>query len=253
MRHKNPSALLLKVTVSFFIFLNSYLIHASTVLQMDVDDLLDKAEFIFEGQVINSESTWNQNRTSINTHITFRIIDTIKGNHNQENLTLIFAGGTVDGLTLNVSGMVYPKVGEKGIYFVENLNGQQVNPLLGWTQGLFRVSNDDNGEERITTENKTPVIGLTQDQEPETNSERRPSSVLQSHSHTHEENSTAHSHSHTHTGENTTSHAPFISEGIADGLNLGNQRQPLEQAIKKNAFKDALKARMNKLNTTEDE
>jgi hypothetical protein len=40
--------------------------------------------------------------------------------------------------------MQMPETGERGIYFVENLNVQQIHPLCGWQQGHCLVIPEKN-------------------------------------------------------------------------------------------------------------
>jgi len=55
--------------------------------------------------------------------------------HFLETVQLGFMGGQSGDSVLKVYGMQMPEVGERGIYFVENLSVQQIHPLCGWQQG----------------------------------------------------------------------------------------------------------------------
>ena len=188
---------------------------AATVLQVDVDFLLNKAALIFEGEVVSSEAKWNHDKTTINTFVTFRVKDVIKGDPHASTVMLGFSGGTVGEVGLQVSGMVYPSVGESGIYFFENPGKQLVNPLVGWGQGHFRVKKDNNGKERIVTEGGTPVLGL--DVAVENGADRGNASK--------------------------PSNSPF-SHGVARGVRTGKRDDALSAAMGKKQFKDLLKARL---------
>ena len=63
-------------------------------------------------------------------------------------------------VTMAVSDMQVPQVGEHGIYFVESLVRSQVHPLYGWSQGHFIVETDDTGTDRVMTSRKQSVIGV---------------------------------------------------------------------------------------------
>ena len=188
---------------------------ATTVLRVDVDYLLNKAALIFEGEVISSEAKWNRDKTTINTYVTFRVKDVIKGNPRSSTVMLGFSGGTVGEIGLQVSGMVYPSVGESGIYFFENPGKQLVNPLVGWGQGHFRVKKDNNGKERIVTEGGAPVLGL--DVAVINGADKGNASK--------------------------PSISPF-SQSVARGVRTGKRDDALSTAIGKNRFKDLLKARL---------
>ena len=66
-------------------------------------------------------------------------------------------GGRSGDSTLKVSGMGIPEEGERGIYFVENLSGQQVHPLCGWQHGHYLVLFDQSsGVEKVVPVQKNP-------------------------------------------------------------------------------------------------
>lgn len=211
------------VAIAILVFFSApQAVFAATVLQIDVDYLLSKAVLVFEGEVVSSEARWNQNETTITTFITFRVKDVIKGKPRSSTVMLGFSGGTVGETGLQVSGMVYPSVGESGIYFFENPGRQQVNPLVGWGQGHFRVKKDNNGKERIVTEGGVPVLGLDVS---EMSSANR--GIV-----------------------NKPSLSPF-SHGVANGVRTGKSEDALSAAIGKKQFKDSLKARLENIKSND--
>lgn len=136
--------------------------NATSVLQVSLDEIIQKSQFVFEGKVTSLETEKNSQKR-IHTYITFEITDIIKGEYNSNIIKLRFLGGTVGDLTLAVGDMQYPKEGEHGIYFVESLDRFQVNPLYGWSQGHFLVERDAKGIERVLTNKGLPVTGVTDD------------------------------------------------------------------------------------------
>ena len=213
----NPKLKYIAIAILVF-FSAPQTIFATTVLHIDVDFLLNKAMLIFEGEVVSSEARWDCNNTSITTFITFRVKDIIKGEHQSLTVTVGFLGGTVGETGLEVSTMVYPPVGENGIYFLENPGQQLVNPLVGWGQGHFRVKEDSNGVERILTEGGAPVLGLdfAVTNGADSGNAKMPSISLFSH-------------------------------GVARGVRTGKRGDALSTAMEKRQFKDTLKARLEKL------
>ncbi|MFK7862600.1 MAG: hypothetical protein AB8B95_00090 [Pseudohongiellaceae bacterium] len=130
--------------------------HGTTIIGMDIDEVAQQAEMIFEGEVIQSQALEDTNTGIINTYITFRIIDLIKGDTVGENLELKFAGGELNGEIVEVSGSTLPRLGENGIYFVESVSEDMLNPLLGWSQGHFLI-NTEQGQRRVHTVSNNPV------------------------------------------------------------------------------------------------
>src|SRR3984893_8380589 len=125
---------------------------ATTVIPPSFDELVSRAEAIFQGTVTKVESQWTgegaQHR--IISYVTFRVEDALKGTPG-EAYTLHMLGGTVDGETMEVSDGPKFKVGDRDIIFVEN-NGNQIIRLLGIMHGRFHVEKDDQtGREMMTT------------------------------------------------------------------------------------------------------
>jgi len=142
-----------------FIFINfSY---ATSIQGMNVEQALSASEFVFEGQVIKTEPGQDKVTGLIKTLVTFKITDTIKGKVTSPVISLSFLGGRFGNEVLEVEDMHIPELGEKGIYFVESLNRNQVNPLTGWSQGHFLVLTDQNGVDRISTVDRKPVVTVS--------------------------------------------------------------------------------------------
>jgi len=138
-----------------FLFLTSSLVSATTIQKLTFEQLSSGAELIFEGQVLASQTSWNNSKTEIATEITFEVIEVLSGDFEAGQLILRFLGGTVDGHTMRVQATRYPEVGEQGVYFVESINRKMVNPLLGWTQGHFKIKDGV-----VATVNDNVIVGI---------------------------------------------------------------------------------------------
>lgn len=193
---------------------------ATSVLAVDVDQLIGQAAVIFEGEVIASEARWNEQRSSISTHVTFRVLDIIKGTLPDNTVTVRFAGGTVDEMTLRVQDMSYPEPGEQGIYFLENPARVQINPLLGWNQGRFLIRKDSTGRERILTADRTPVLALEEPAERPTDAAADKRAA----------------------GRSSAEQLP-LSRGHPRGLQLGDPAHGRNQAMDNETFKRSLRER----------
>jgi hypothetical protein len=135
--------------------------HATTVIPPTFDELVTKAETIFEGTVTGSRSEWTGEGSNrhIVTYVTFKIEDAIKGAPGSD-YTLRMFGGTVDGQTIEVTDAPRFKVGDRDILFVEN-NGTQFIPLVGIMHGRFHVQPDANGaNEHIAKDSGAGVANL---------------------------------------------------------------------------------------------
>ena len=149
----------------------SALASASTLLRVSVDELTQRAEFVFEGQVVSVQAQRSGARGMISTFVTFNVIDTIKGsagaesingsesNSSIESIELKFLGGNLEGERLEVNGSRIPELGERGVYFVESLTQDLINPLLGWSQGQYLIQTED-GVEQVTSVNARPIVSV---------------------------------------------------------------------------------------------
>ena len=150
--------------VLFFCFVSYFAMclsaNASSIRQLGMNDMLATAELVFEGQVINSEARWNDDKTLIQTFITFTVSEVISGDYSQDSLELSFVGGRVGIDAMKAEGSRHPKVGEKGIYFITSVSRPLVNPLMGWSQGHFLLKQDESGNEYVMTDKNAHVMGI---------------------------------------------------------------------------------------------
>ncbi|MDX8390518.1 MAG: hypothetical protein R8M38_08515 [Mariprofundaceae bacterium] len=112
---------------------------ASTVVKVTLQQAVAGSELIFEGRVLSKVSRTHSASGMPFSWFTFEVLDVVKGSYRQPTIELGFMGGSVDGASSLISDLKMPKVGERGIYFVESLARQQVHPLFGWSQGHYLV------------------------------------------------------------------------------------------------------------------
>ena len=112
---------------------------ATTVIPPSFDELVSRAELIFQGSVTDVRSEWTGEgaQRHIMSYVTLKVEDAIKGNPGP-TVTLRMLGGTVGGETMEVADAPKFKVGDRDILFVEN-NGTQFVPLVGIMHGRFHV------------------------------------------------------------------------------------------------------------------
>jgi len=134
--------------------------YGTTLISLSVNSLSEQAEFVFEGEVISVEAQRSGNRGMVNTYVTFRVIDILKGNAGATDIELKFLGGSLNGEVLEVNGSRLPRLGEHGIYFVESLSRDLINPLLGWSQGHYLIKTVA-GIESMTTVDAKPIIAIS--------------------------------------------------------------------------------------------
>ena len=135
--------------------------YGSSVQQVTIQQLTTSSELIFQGKVIASESRWNADQSGIHTYVTFRVNEVIKGSAGM-HVVLRFLGGKVGDIGMEVTGSTLPEVGERGIYFVENLNRFQVNPFYGVDQGHFLVIESE-GQQVMASRSRRMITGFLPD------------------------------------------------------------------------------------------
>lgn len=145
--------------IILYLFAGIQFANATTILGMDIDKVVADAEFIFEGEVILTETRQDSGSGIIRTYVTFTINDVLKGDDIGDSVELTFMGGAFNGEVVQVSGLRIPKEGEQGIYFVDSLNRNLINPLIGWSQGHFIIVEED-GDRRISTVDEKPVTDV---------------------------------------------------------------------------------------------
>jgi hypothetical protein len=121
---------------------------ATSVEPPSFDDLVERAETIFEGRVIHVESKWTGDLADpiIETFYTFKVLETLKGPASG-TYTLQVLGGTIGDETLEVEGAPSFEMGEKSLLFVTN-NGRQFVPLVGIMYGHYQIKKEQASNER---------------------------------------------------------------------------------------------------------
>jgi len=125
---------------------------------MTFEQLVQGAERIFVGEVVAVESFRADLRghRRIRTRVTFSVEQPLRGRG--VIAVLEFLGGTVGELTQEVAGMPAFIVGEPYVVFARE-GDRWVNPVVGFSQGLFRVSRDfRSGTLRVLTAGHAPLV-----------------------------------------------------------------------------------------------
>lgn len=112
---------------------------ATTVRPVDLGSMVDRAELIFVGTVVGSESVPTGDGSYAFTYVTFDIEQTLKGaSRGGKLITLRFAGGEVGEHVFEVSGAPKFAQGGRHLLFVEG-NERDGVPVIGWYQGKLDI------------------------------------------------------------------------------------------------------------------
>jgi hypothetical protein len=149
-------------SLALFAFLAAGLtsLFATTVIPPTFDELVSRAELIFEGTVTSVHSQWvgEGAQRHIVTYVTFRVNDSLKGAPGN-SYTIRMLGGTVDGQTMEVTDSPKFKMGDHDVLFVEH-NGQQFVPLVGIMHGRYHIERDQAGQEIVADDDGKPVTDV---------------------------------------------------------------------------------------------
>ncbi len=100
----------------------------------------------------------------VDTFVTLDRIELLSGRLDAPTLTLKLRGGLVDGRGLHVDGVPSLKPDERVLLFVQG-NGRDLVPLVGWSQGLFRLVTDPrSGQSYVQDADGNEVVGLADGQ-----------------------------------------------------------------------------------------
>ena len=120
----------------------------ATVVRVPFDELVDRADLVFHGRVVEQACRFGPQQQSILTDVVFEIDEvvlhrpgsmTVSGNR----VVLTFAGGEIDGEGFWVTGTPTFEIGERVLLFTRHDGGVYANPLIGGVQGLFLVETDE--------------------------------------------------------------------------------------------------------------
>ena len=135
---------------------------ATSVVPPTFEQLVGQAELIFQGTVTNALSVWEGEggQRHIETYVTFKIEDNVKGNAGS-SYTIRMLGGTVGDETMEITDTPHFKVGDRDILFVEH-NYDQFVPLVGIQHGRMHVERDEaTGRDIVVNGEGEPVKDLT--------------------------------------------------------------------------------------------
>lgn len=135
--------------------LASIVAHATTYESVTFEQLVQKADVIFIGEVADVRSFEVRGAgRSLKTRVTFRVVDPIYG-ANPVNEVFDFLGGTIGDETMEVAGMPTFAIGDRRVVFARR--DGSISPIVGFSQGLLKVSRDAAGVDRVLTHDGYPV------------------------------------------------------------------------------------------------
>ena len=123
-----------------FIFMTTFLIGqlswATSMISLDLPDLIIKSKMIVQAKLINKESLmWNGH---IWTRLTFNIDDFLKGD-GPSQVDVMQPGGQLGNYVTSVAGTLSYELGKNYCLFLSSSNDNDKWQIIGLSQGTFKV------------------------------------------------------------------------------------------------------------------
>lgn len=148
------------MTVAVGLVLVTSVAKATSVVPMDLDTLADHSGQVIVGTVTAVRSYWADSPRRIESEIAFEETEYLKGTlpDSRSTFTLVVPGGTVGQTSMQLAGTPTFAVGEKWVLFL--LPSYKTFPVVGLSQGAFRVQAGGDGVERVFASSGSPVVGI---------------------------------------------------------------------------------------------
>ena len=111
---------------------------ATVVLETSVEDMTRVSTLVVHGEVLSVGSyTREGTRMQIVTEVALRVIEVLKGEHEEASLVFTLPGGRVGDYTMRIPGMPRFRAGEEVVLFLERTSDGFA--ISGMQQGRFLV------------------------------------------------------------------------------------------------------------------
>ena len=131
-----------------------------TLIYKNVPTLVKEATKVLRVKVLDTRSEWAPGKWTIDTYVTLVASDGAKGTFSTEPFLIRLEGGTVGETTLSIPGLPQFAVGQEYLLFLRDMRTARTCPLVGWPQGVFQVSHDEQGQEILLDSGGNHVLGL---------------------------------------------------------------------------------------------
>ena len=137
---------------------------ATQVLYLTIEQLGSKSAIVVRGEVVSTQSYWNDQRTKIFTETTVTVDQTYKGNTGA-TVQILQLGGTVGNVRVTAHGALQWTAGEEVVLFLEPYADGKFQ-VSGFSQGKFNVVRDPQTDQAFVMRpvlDEVQVIGAPDD------------------------------------------------------------------------------------------
>lgn len=134
---------------------------ATSLVRASLDELVAGNGAVVLGEVLDTYSYWNAERTFILTDVRFKATEVLKGNPLDRDLTITMMGGTVGETTTLIIGTAELVPGNSYVLFLndEDLPGAKgVRTVRDHAQGAFNVVMAGRGLRAVSQANRHPLV-----------------------------------------------------------------------------------------------
>jgi hypothetical protein len=110
------------------------------VEKLTIEDLTARADCILVGTVVDAQSSWDTQRTTIHTVVTIAVELVLKGCSDQQQIPVTVPGGTVDGISMGASASPSFHSRERAVLFLQREG--DLWTILGSFQGKLPIEED---------------------------------------------------------------------------------------------------------------
>jgi hypothetical protein len=125
----------------------------SQTFKSKMENLSQNADIILTGKVVEQKSSWNTDKTRINTDVVIQADEYLKGNYSEKNISITTLGGEVGEVGEMYSHMPRFSKDEEVLLFIKKDKKDLSYKVLNGEEGKMTVYRDENGE-MVTSFNK---------------------------------------------------------------------------------------------------
>jgi len=120
---------------------------ATVMVQLDLRQLVGRADVIFVGTVLKTHSHWTEDRRHIVTDTTFQVGQPLRGSTTGKTVVVRNLGGAVGEIGMRVSGAPSFNQGARVVLFTEQRGPDRF--VVGMRQGVYEVASDSAGRATV--------------------------------------------------------------------------------------------------------
>jgi len=115
-------------------------VSATTVAKLNLEQLVQRADLIIQGQVESVYSQWDDQRHLVFTYISIRVDEPLKGERRQ-SILIRQVGGIAGTIQMSVAGVPEFKNGQMAVVFLKRQDDSTFH-VVGMNQGLYEIVGD---------------------------------------------------------------------------------------------------------------